>query len=382
MNRIRLFVAKHPIGIDSRAKAIELLLDTKSNDVRMVGIHGLGGVGKTTIAKAVYNRIVDCFNWSCFLENVREKSTTNDGIIQLQETLLNVLQDTYLKVESVSKGIELIMDRLCRTRLLLILDDVDESNEIENLLGRCNWFGPGSRIIVTTRDKQVLTSFGKDHPIYEVKELFECEALELFSLHAFQLNKPEEAYLKVAKQITHYASGLPLALKIIGSDLCGKSIHEWESALEKYKNIPHKKIQEKLKISYDGLEKTEQDIFLNIACFFKGLRKNCVINILDTCNLYPDYGIRRLIDKCLIIVDQFDQLSMHDLLQQMGREIVQQESEEPRNRSRLWCYKDAHEVLTRNMVQVLFLHLSFIFSFLNFNDFFHFKCLKKYKLSL
>ena len=88
LNGIHLFVAKYPVGVNSRAKAMESLLDIKVNDVRMVGIHGLGGIGKTTIAKAIYNRIFEHFEGSCFLEDVREKSKTNDGMIQLQEKLL------------------------------------------------------------------------------------------------------------------------------------------------------------------------------------------------------------------------------------------------------------------------------------------------------
>ena len=66
---------------------------------------------------------------------------------------------------------------------------------------------------------------------------------------------------------------------------------------------------------------------------------------------------------------------MHDLLQQMGREIVQQESEQPENRSRIWCYEDAYEVLTRNMVQVLLLHFSFfqILFCLEFQNLYAFK---------
>ena len=51
-----LFVAKYPVGINSRVEAIKLLLDIDSNDVCMTGIYGLGGVGKTTIAKAIYNK--------------------------------------------------------------------------------------------------------------------------------------------------------------------------------------------------------------------------------------------------------------------------------------------------------------------------------------
>ncbi|KAL4645147.1 hypothetical protein ACB092_02G215400 [Castanea dentata] len=347
-NRTQLFVAQYPVGIDSHVAKIELLLDTKSNGVRMLGIHGLGGVGKTTIAKAVYNRIFDRFDRSCFLENVRE-SGTNPGIIQLQERLLSkTLQDAHLKVDSVPKGIELIKNRLRHKRLFLILDDVDEWTQILNLLGGCDWFSSGSRIIITTRDKQVLTTLEK-YQVYEVKELNQCEAHELFSQHTFQMKKPREDYSKVAKEIIHYACGLPLSIELIGSDLCGRSIHEWENALEKYKNNPLKKMQEKLKISYNGLEKTEKDIFLHIACFFKGFEKDYVTNVLETCNLYPHYGIRKLIDKCLMTVDQYGELSMNDLLQQMGREIVQQESENPENRSKIWCYEDAYEVLTKNM---------------------------------
>ena len=373
-NQTQLFVAKYPVGIDSRVEEIELLLDKKSNGVHMLGIHGPGGVGKTTIAKAVYNRIFYRFDKRCFLENVRERSQTTNGIIQLQETLLSkILQDPYLKVDNVPKGIEVIKDRLCHTRLLLILDDVDESNQIENMLGRCDWFSSGSKIIITTRDKQVLTTLGKAPLVYEVKELNQHEAQKLFSLHTFQMNKPREDYSEVAKQIIHYANGLPLALTIIGSDLRGKSIDKWENALEKYKNIPHKKIQEKLMISYDGLEKTEKDIFLHVACFFKGFKKDYVTNILETCNLYPRDGICKLIDKCLI-TDQGGILWMHDLLQQMGMEIVQQESENPENRSRIWRYEDAYEVLTENMVQVLLLHFSFfqVFFCLKFQNFYAF----------
>uniref|UniRef100_A0A7N2M983 TMV resistance protein N n=2 Tax=Quercus lobata TaxID=97700 RepID=A0A7N2M983_QUELO len=322
----------------------------KSNDVRMVGIHGLGGVGKTTIAKAIYNKIANCFELSCFLEDVREKCGTYDGIIKLQEMLLsNISQGTYVKVDSVPKGIIMIKKRLCRTRLLLILDNVDESEMIVNLLGECNWFALGSRVIITTRDKQVLTTLGKDHQIYELKELNQSESPELFNLYAFQKIEPEKDYLEVAKQIIHYANGLPLALKIIGSDLCGKSVCEWKSALEKYKNISHEKIQEKLKISYDGLGKTEKDIFLDIACFFKGFNRSYVESILEACKLYPGYGIGKLIDKCLITVGQSGNLWMHDLLQQMGREIVQQESEELGKHSRVWCFEDAYEILTTNM---------------------------------
>ena len=243
LNRTRLFVAKYPIGVDSRATKVEKLLNIESNDIRMVAIHGLGGIGKTTIAKAVYNKIFDGFEGSSFLENLKESSRTNDGIIQLQEMLLsNILRDGNLKVHNISRGINVIKQRLCHKRVFLVLDDVDEQKQIENLLGKCDWLTPGSRILITTRDKDVLTILEQDPLIYMVDEMDQYEACELFSLYAFQKNEPEKAYLQLTNQIINYANGLPLALKIIGSDLRRKSLSQWESALEKYKKIPNKEI--------------------------------------------------------------------------------------------------------------------------------------------
>ena len=271
LSRQHIFVAKYPVGVDSHATKIKKILNIGSNDIPIMAIHGLGGIGKTTIAKAAYNKMVDDFEGSSFLENVKERSRTNDGIIQLQEILLsNILRDGNLKVGNISRGINVIKKRLCHKRVLLVLDDVDEQKHIENLLGKCNWLAPGSRIIITTRDKDVLTTLNQDYLIYVVFGMNQHEALELFSLYAFQKIEPEEAYLQLSKQIIDYANGLPLALKIIGSDLHGKSLCEWESALEKYKKIPNKKIIQILKISYEGLDQSEKDIFLDIAFSSRG----------------------------------------------------------------------------------------------------------------
>ena len=358
LNCTPLSVARYPIGINSRVKTI--LSNIESNEAHVIGIYGPGGIGKTTIANAIFNKTCDHFDGFCYLENFREKSGTNDGVIELQETLLfEILRDKNLKVGNKYRGTTMIKERLSFMRILLVLDDVDKWVQIENLLGRCDWFASGSKIIITTRDKHLGATLGKCFSAYEVKELDQDEALELFSMHAFQSNKPKKDYLELANQVIQYTKGLPLALVIMGADLCGRSKPEWKSAIDKYERISNKEIQTVLEISYEGLDEIEQDIFLDIACFFKGFSKKYVMDILDSCDLNPIYGIQKLIDKCLISADQYDKLSMNDFLQQMGKDIVRRESPQlPGKRSRLWCYEDALNVLTANTVYIILFHFS------------------------
>ena len=354
VNCTYLNVASHPVGIESRVQDINSLLSIGRNDICMVGILGVGGIGKTTIAKAIYNLIAHQFEGSCFLTNIREHSKQEFGLVQLQETLLSeILRDARSsKVGNVDRGINVIKHKLCSKRVLLILDDVDHLSQLEALAEKCDWFGLGSRIIITTRDRSLLTNHEVNFT-YQVKEMDHNEALQLFSWNAFKRDKPTEEYVEITECAIHYAGGLPLALMVLGSDLYGKSIIQWKSALDKYESVPNKNIQEILKISYDGLDDSEKDIFLDIACFFKGKHADYVIKILDGCGFFPDIGIQVLIDKSLVTIDENNKLGMHDLLQDMGKEIVRRESpEEPGGRSRLWFHEDVRHVLEENKVRV------------------------------
>ncbi|KAG2668009.1 hypothetical protein I3760_15G140700 [Carya illinoinensis] len=243
------------------------------------------------------------------------------------------------------------MKRLCRKRILLVLDDVDCLDQLKQLGGRCDWFGSGSRIIITTRDEGLLTKHSVSWN-YPMKEMDHDEALQLFTQHAFKSDKPVDGFADLIKDALRYASGLPLALKVVGSSLNGEDINYWKSELEKYKRIPKGDIQEKLKISYDGLDAFTKNIFLDIACFFKGDEREYVTKILDNRAFIAYSSIKQLKDKCLITFDQYDgsqYLRMHDLIQDMGREIVRQESPgEPSKRSRLCFHEDVCEVLKDN----------------------------------
>ncbi|XP_065621503.1 disease resistance protein RUN1 [Quercus suber] len=155
-----------------------------SYDVRFIGIWAMGGMGKTTLARVVYNMISKKFEDCVFIEDVREKIEKN-GIVPLQEKIIEVLKEKDMKIQEKYDGVLKIYNRLCKKKILLVLDDIDKLIHLEMLAGKRDWFGFGSRIIITTRDKHVLEAHGVDE-IYEVKGLYREDSLQLFSSKAFK----------------------------------------------------------------------------------------------------------------------------------------------------------------------------------------------------
>ncbi|XP_054794989.1 TMV resistance protein N-like isoform X1 [Prosopis cineraria] len=350
ISRIPLHVTDYPVGLASRVKEVTSLLDLWSNEkIKMVGIWGAGGIGKSTIARAVYNSVADYFEGLCFLSNIREKSKSSNGLSHLQEILLKELvMEKDLKLGDMNKGIPIIAHRLYQKKILLILDDISKSKQLQALAGRCDWFGSGSRIIITTRNKQLLVSH-EVKSIYHVRELDDEESLQLLNWYAFKKENVEIDYIEVSNRAVLYSCGFPLALEVIGSNLCGKNVNEWNFALDQFERIPHGSVLEVLKLSYDALEEEEKKVFLDLACFFNGEKLRDIRDIL-LCSrgIQPKYAIGVLIDKSLIKIEG-DHVTMHDLIEDMGKEIVRQESpNEPGRRSRLWFYQDIFHVLQQN----------------------------------
>jgi len=274
------------------------------------------------------------------------------GHVHLQEQLLSDVLNTKVKIHSIGMGTTMIENRLSGKRVLIVLDDVNEIRQLEDLCGNCEWFGQGSVIIITTRDAGVLNLFKVDY-VYEMEEMDENESLELFCLHAFGEPNPKEDFNELARNVVAYCGGLLLALEVLGSYLRGRRIDEWESVLSKLKQIPNYQVQEKLRISFDGLrDPMEKDIFLYVCCFFIGKDKAYVTEILNGCGLHADIGIPVLIERSLIKIEKNNKLGMHPLLQQMGREIIRGSSiKEPGKRSRLWFHEDVLDVLIVGFVE-------------------------------
>ncbi|XP_039169710.1 disease resistance protein RUN1-like [Eucalyptus grandis] len=345
LNRTPLHVSKYPVGIDSQVQQILWLSKKESDDddVLMIGLWGPGGIGKTTVAKALYNAMMGQFSGCSFLEQVREKSNRSDGLVTLQKDLLSEMLVHPLTVYSVARGISLIREKLCRKKVLLILDDVDQMDQLNALAGEGDWFGKGSRIIVTSRDKHLLTSHGINC-VYEVKSLEDYEARDLFGRHAFPNSKEVEIRGQLIDRALHYADRLPLALEVLGSFLCGRKEPAWESTLDKLSRIPEPTINRVLKISVDGLENNEREIFLDIACFFKGKKMEYIKEVLDSCGFHTAIGIDILIERSLI-KNKYETLQMHDLIQSMGQDIVNEACrDDPEKRSRLWLLEDVEDI--------------------------------------
>ncbi|MCD9560236.1 hypothetical protein HAX54_018740 [Datura stramonium] len=242
------------VGIHSRMGRVYSLLEY--DKVQFVGIWRMSGIGKTTIARAIYDKIFSHFQGATFLHEVGDNSAKH-----------------------------------------------------------------GSRIIITTKDKHLLQRYKKSHPKSE--------------------------YGEITTEVVRYAGGLPLALKVLGSFLYGRGMLEWRDAVDRLKEIPDGEIVEKLRVSFNGLSEIDQKIFLDIACFFKGKKKDSVSRILRSFSFTPAIGIRNLMEKSLITVSK-GRIMMHQLIQEMGWHIVRKAASNNLGKySRLWSPEDIFHVLAK-----------------------------------
>ena len=209
------------VGMRDRLQDLILRLKIRSGGVLMVGIWGLGGGGKTTLATSLYTEISSQFEGHCIIENIREESHKH-GLKRLQEDILSAFFKTKVQVHSVAEGKCKIKSMLCHRNVLVILDDVDDLDQLEALAGSHNWFGDGSRIIITTRDVHLLRTHRVDD-VSPVKLLTREEAILLFNTRAYNEKKHVRDYKELSSQVVSYAAGLPLALKVLGSFLYDNS---------------------------------------------------------------------------------------------------------------------------------------------------------------
>ncbi|KAL3726058.1 hypothetical protein ACJRO7_031014, partial [Eucalyptus globulus] len=338
-------VAEHLIGIHLRLIELNSMLKLGSDeDVRMIGLWGPGGIGKTTLGLALYNNIYRQFEGSCFLVDVCKALEGPKDLAALQKQLLSdILPGRRLVVSNVHKGISLMQNNLYHKKVLLVLDNVTDRSQLDALAGNLEWFGAGSRIIFITRDKHLLISRRIDEDyIYEVKPLKKCDAFDFLCRHAFSSNNSIRRDL--VDKVLHYAKGHPLTLKELGCYLYHRSECEWESSLRILATILKKTSIDTFKWSYDGLDDNAKEICLDIACFFTGYSKEYIMKVLDSCDFEPTIGVKVLVEKSLV-TEERETLQMCNMIQLMAMDSIRQE-----HPSRLWLLDDFRNVLSGHLV--------------------------------
>ncbi|KAM0011545.1 putative TIR domain, P-loop containing nucleoside triphosphate hydrolase [Helianthus debilis subsp. tardiflorus] len=332
-------------GMSTRYEEITSWLD--QSNLEFLAIYGMGGSGKSTLAKYIYDSNQKSFEYVSFIENIGSRSKGTNYLLKLQEKLIkDIYGGKKRKIPAVSRG-TCMVEALQMKRALIVLDDVVGQSQLDTLLGTSGKINPQSKIIITSREKLELPCWRCQK--YEMKLLNDDESLELLCRHAFRSKIPMAGFEELVLQAIQYCEGNPLALEVLGSSMSNNTtINYWRSQLNLLEKDIHSGIQSVLIRSYMALPyNTQKELFLHIACFFIGKDVDYVIEILE-----PDYsaisGIQTLVNRCLLSVSPNKKLMMHRLLQEMGKNIVRQESTKfPAKRSRVWLSNDSYKILSK-----------------------------------
>uniref|UniRef100_A0A1J3IPB2 Putative WRKY transcription factor 16 n=1 Tax=Noccaea caerulescens TaxID=107243 RepID=A0A1J3IPB2_NOCCA len=327
------------IGFYSRFVGIENLLRKQSHDIYRLGLWGMAGIGKTTIAQAAFNLMSQDFEAHCFLEDFHV-TFHEKGLYKLRE--------------------EHSIENLKEKTVLVVLDDVRNPMDAESFLGGFDNFGLASLMLITSRDKQVLHQC-KVHGFYEVTTLNKKEALQLFNHFAFPENEKSDSNLvEISNKVVEYASGNRTVLRCYGRELKGKTKPEdMEVEFERIKRYTPQEIINVFKSSYDTLNDHERNIFLDIACFFKDEQLDYILRILEGCGFFPHVGIDRLVDRSLLVISENKKVEMHNLVQDVGREIAKTRNSHISSRCRLWEPSSIKSLLEDKEPKVVLNHTIF-----------------------
>ncbi|KAK3432302.1 hypothetical protein EUGRSUZ_D00730 [Eucalyptus grandis] len=266
---------------------------------KVLGIYGIPGVGKTVLAKFVYNQLHHLYDACSFLDKLQEEIGKH-GILSVQNRLISDVHKGLAQNFNCSDhALKYIQDRFRTKEVLLLIDDVKDHVQLSNLVGELDWLCPGS-----TDFKERSTN------------------------------------------IVAATDGLPLVLEKVGEFLFRKTKKVWEEKLIQLEKAPDESVREAFLKSYTTLDRDGKNIFLDIACFLNGMDKRIPYYMWHDLQFSPAMSILSLHAMSLVEIGEDKELRMCEILKIFGREIVKNENEnEPCKRSRLCNHKEALDVL-------------------------------------
>ncbi|KAK9665720.1 hypothetical protein RND81_14G131000 [Saponaria officinalis] len=334
------------------SNVIGVLLDsTVMDDVSVLSIMGVGGVGKTALARLVYNdeRVVKAFSlrlWTCVSDQDQEEFNVDEII----RKIVGSATDQKHYDSETNQVHDQLMEHIEGRKYLLVLDDVWTENREQwlKLVQVLKVGQRGSRIIVTTRSRKTATETISVGSTYELQGLSEENSLHLFEKTAFEGATPSDNLVEIGQQIVKVCDNIPLAIRVVGSLLYGQDESQWasfqESGLARI-GLGKDEISPILKLSYDHLEPALQSCFSYCALFPRDykIQKDMLISIwisqgfivpLDECQSMEDAGeeyFSILLQRCFfqdVKKDEYGEIvscKIHDLMHDFARELAGEE---------------------------------------------------------
>ncbi|XVF18425.1 hypothetical protein REPUB_Repub11eG0020400 [Reevesia pubescens] len=248
------------------------------DEIGMIGVCGMGGIGKTTIMKHIHNQLLEA---EALFDKVIWVTVSKEiNITKLQQDIAKAMNIVALP-ESEQERVAALMDELGKRRYVLILDDVWKHFSLLELGIPKSTSGNGSKLVLTSRSIEVCRSL--DCKIVKVHPLSDEESMNLFLEHVGRGVLEVPSLKEILGHVVRECDGLPLAIVVIAGSMKGiDNVHEWRNALRE------------LRDHVRSVKGTDDEIYGRLKFSYDRLGDSKIQNCFLYCSLYPeDYVISR-----------------------------------------------------------------------------------------